>query len=100
MSTFRHNIMVRFREDATNTQIAEFFDGLAAMPDQIDVIRNFQFGPDLGVREGSLDAALVADFDSEEDWRVYSEHPFHQRFIHEVFRPLVEEAVRVQYLVD
>jgi hypothetical protein len=44
--------------------------------------------------------ALVADFDSEEDWRAYQGHPDHLALVDDLVKPIVMEAIRVQYLVD
>ena len=100
MSTFRHTLMLRFAEDASEEQKQALNDGLARMPKVMDFIRRFEFGPDLAVVEGNPDLALVADFDSEEDWRAYQSHPEHLVLLNDLIKPIVVEAIRVQYLVD
>lgn len=96
---FRHTLMLRFTDDATADQKQAVLDGLASMPQRIDVIRRYEFGIDLGLGDGNPDLALVADFDSEDDWRTYSNHPDHLAMIKSAIAPVAKEAFRVQYEV-
>jgi hypothetical protein len=100
MSTFRHTLMVRFTKEATEEEKQALLDGLAQLPKVIDVIRRFEFGLDLGLGDANPDMALVADFDSEADWRTYQEHPAHRVVVEDLVAPIVRERVRVQYVVD
>ncbi len=99
MSTFRHTLMLRFNEEATEARQRALLEALAQLPEVIPQIRRYQFGLDLGIA-GNADLALVADFDSEEDWRIYRDHPDHQVVARDYLRPITAEAIRVQYLVD
>ena len=99
MTTFRHLLMMRFKDDASEEQIGAFFDGLASIPERIDQIVRYDFGPDLGLGSSSFDMALIADFDSEDDWHSYTDYPHHHAFTRDV-APIVAEAVRVQYEVS
>lgn len=99
MTVFRHAVLLRFRDEATEDQIQAVLDGLGTMPARIPRIRRYDFGRDLGVMEGNPDVALVADFDSVEDWRAYQEHPDHVKLVTEVIRPILESMTRVQYEV-
>ena len=92
--------MLRFAKEATEEQKKAMFEGLARLPHVIPQIERYEFGPDLGLGDGNPDAALVADFDSEEDWRAYQAHPAHQVVVNELVAPIASEAIRVQYLVD
>ena len=100
MTTFRHVLMLRFTDDASKEQIGALYEGLASMPEKIDQIRRFDFGPDLGLGSSNFDMALIADFDSEDDWRNYSDHPYHQAFVAKDLVPILAEAVRVQIEVS
>ncbi|MEX1125266.1 MAG: hypothetical protein WEE53_06330 [Acidimicrobiia bacterium] len=44
----------------------------ATMPQKMGLIRRYEFGRDVGILEGNPDLALVADFDSADDWRAYA----------------------------
>lgn len=100
MSTFRHSLMLRFTEMATGEQREAMFRALARLPATIPLIKRYEFGPDLGLGEGNPDAALVADFESEADWRAYNTHPAHQAVLNDYVLPITREAIRVQYLID
>lgn len=100
MSTFRHVLMMRFREEATDSQIEELYRGLARLPDAIEEIGRYEFGPDLGLGETNPDMALIADFASEDDWRAYQEHPEHRVVSQDLVQPVAAELIRVQYLLE
>lgn len=92
--------MLRFTKEASEEQKKALFEGLTRLPHVIPQIKRYEFGPDLGLGDGNPDAALVADFDSEDDWRSYNSHPAHQVVVNELLAPIASEAIRVQYLVD
>ena len=77
---FRHVVLFRWTDDATEPEI-----------------RRYQFGRDAGLMDDNFDFAIVADFDSREDWRVYWEHPEHVRIIQETLRPVIAGRVAAQY---
>jgi hypothetical protein len=60
-------------------------------------IRDYRFGPDLGVNEGNADFVVVADFDSLDDYLVYCDHPDHRAVVNETIRPLLADRTAVQY---
>ncbi len=100
MGLLRHTVLLRFKPGTSDFQIQAVLDGLATMPGKMDFIRRYEFGRDVGIMEGNPQVALVADFDSAEDWRAYQEHPDHQRLVSEVIGPLLESMTRVQYQLD
>lgn len=100
MTTFRHVLMIRFSEEATQNQIEELYRGLGRLPAVIEEIQRYEFGPDLGLGEGNPNMALVADFESEDAWRTYQDHPEHRVVAHELVEPIAQELIRVQYLVE
>jgi len=57
------------------------------------------FGADLGLMEGTSDYAMVADFDSVEDWHRYRDHPDHIAFAKR-YGHLAAAATRVQFHFD
>ncbi len=94
---FRHIVLFKFGADATLAQKAAFEDGLARLPAAIPVIRGFVYGPDAGAEQGNFDVALVADFDSCEDFLVYQRHPAHLEFVTRFVRPIAEARTAVQH---
>lgn len=92
--------MLTFTDEATIDQKQALYEGLAEMPRVMEFIRRYEFGADLGLREGNPSMALVADFDSEEDWREYSTHPAHLDLVNKLLRPITASSSRVQYEVS
>ena len=69
-----HAVTYRFKDSVGEAEIAEVVARLAELPDVIEEIRSYRFGPDLGLTEGA-DFAIVAEFDDADGWRAYQEHP-------------------------
>lgn len=95
---FRHIVMFKWSADIDDDHIDRVRDGLSAMPTEIDEIRSYVHGADVGVSEGNFDYALVADFDNVNDYRTYRDHPQHVLFIEEVITGNVADRASVQYL--
>ena len=51
---------------------------------------------EFGLREGNADFAVVADFDDEDGWRLYTEDPEHRRVIEELIAPVTEVRSAIQ----
>jgi hypothetical protein len=100
MSHLRHTALLRFKPGTTDDLIQAVLDGLATMPGKMDFIRRYELGRDVGIMAGNPQVALVADFDSADDWQAYQDHPDHQVLIKEVISPILDSITRVQYEVD
>jgi hypothetical protein len=92
----RHIALYRFVEGVLPEQIRAMRDGLAGLPEACPSIRVYRFGPDLALRPGNADFAVVADFADEAGWREYLENTEHKRVIAELITPIVSERVAVQ----
>lgn len=93
----RHVVAFRFKEGTTEAQRTRILEGLAALPAQVDAIRRYAFGPDLGLGEGNFDFVVVGDFDDVAGYRRYAEHEAHQALLRDAIRPVLAERVAVQY---
>ena len=93
----RHVVMFKLIEDAPSGTIDSLAAGLLELSRSISEIRNYQYGPDLGLRDGNFDFCLVAEFEDEEAFGRYVVHPKHQAFIADRLTPVVSERVSVQY---
>jgi len=93
-------VLLRFRRDASDAAKRALREGLAGLPAQIPELRRYQVGDDLGLVEGNFDFAIVAEVDDPEAFRAYVDHPAHQEVVAQRIRPILEERVAVQYLVD
>jgi hypothetical protein len=92
----RHIALFRFADGVQPEQIRAMRDGLAGLPEACPSIRVYRFGPDLALRPGNADFAVVADFDDEAGWREYQENTEHKRVIAELIAPIASERTAVQ----
>lgn len=95
---FRHVVLQKWKgplDEATAQRVKEVLDDLGA---QSETCRAITHGPDLGVRPGGYDYALVADFDDADGWKAYSAHPAHE-VVRSVMNEIVESAVACQFAV-
>jgi hypothetical protein len=96
----RHLVLMKWTPEATPAQISSVVDGLRGLPAAIPEIRRYDIGTDLGLRDGTYDLALVAEFDDADDWRVYAGHPDHLAVIDDRIRPILADRASVQHQLD
>jgi hypothetical protein len=95
---FRHVVLMKWKAPLDDDQAKRVGEVLDDLGTQSTTVRAISHGPDLGVRKGGYDYALVADFDDADGWRAYSAHPAHD-VVREVMKDLVEGQVAVQFSV-
>ncbi len=93
----RHVVLLRWRPDLTEARMDDFLSALRSLPAHIDVVRDYRVGSDVGLAEGNWDFAIVADFDSVDDYLTYRDHPAHDEFRREHLGPCVTERAALQY---
>ena len=93
----RHVVMFRWSDAAPADHPARVQSALATLPGLIPEIRDYRFGPNLGINPGTYDVVVVADFDDEESYLVYRDHPAHQAVIADVITGFVAERAAVQF---
>jgi hypothetical protein len=76
-SMLHHLAVFRFSAGTTTDQIDAISEGLGSLPSQIDALKGYRFGPDVGIVEGSWDYGVAADFDDETSYATYADHPAH-----------------------
>jgi len=96
---FRHVVMFSWSGKPTEAQLQAIAGELGQMPDRIDVIRRYQFGPDAGINPGNCDFVVVADFDDAAGYLAYRDHPAHRKFIEDYLNPIVARRSAVQYQI-
>jgi hypothetical protein len=92
----RHMVLITFREDIPREALDVAMQGLAALPAQIPEIRSMSLGLNLRLIPSDTDVALVADFDSAEDYLVYKDHPEHRRVLLDLVTPWATQLHRAQ----
>ncbi|MGV9329267.1 Dabb family protein [Streptosporangium sandarakinum] len=96
---FRHVVLFTWSETATEEQKAAVATELGRLPGIIPEIRAYAVGADAGVNPGNHEFAVVADFDSLDDYLVYRDHPAHQTVIAEHVKPILASRAAVQFVV-
>lgn len=94
---FRHIVLFRWNDQATDERRRAVLDGLAALPGQVPQVRSYRFGADAALAEGNFDLGVVADFDDAEAYRAYASHPAHTSLVTDVIRPVISERAAVQH---
>lgn len=89
--------MFQWADHVDTDHIALVRDALDSLPDQIEQIRRYVHGSDVGVSEGNFDYVIVADFDTVVDWRAYLDHPTHVLFVEELIKGNVANRSAVQF---
>ena len=89
--------IVSWAPDAADRDKAEFLAALAELPAAVGGVRAFSFGEDLRLRDGTADLAVVAEFDTREDFHTYDSHPAHQAIRDRWLGSLVTDARVLQY---
>ncbi len=96
----RHVALFSWKPTATAADVSKVEEALHQLPTKIACIQSYRFGRDLGVQEGNADFALVADFIDEEALETYAKHPDHQEVLRTLIRPITEQRVAIQYVID
>ncbi|WP_345559825.1 Dabb family protein [Nonomuraea rosea] len=92
----RHIVLFTWTETATDEQKATVTTELRKLPGAIPQLRSYTVGDDAGINQGNYAYAVVADFDSVEDYLVYRDHAQHQAVIAEHIKPIVASRAAVQ----
>ena len=94
---FRHVVMFQFADHVDDEHVEKVRAGLSSLPGQIEQIRSYVHGRDVGISEGNFDYVVVADFDNVNDFITYRDHPQHQLLIQELIKDHVADRSAVQY---
>jgi hypothetical protein len=73
----RHVVFFKWRQESSDGKRKEVIEELRALPDKIDVIREFEVGEDVLRTARAWDAAIVATFDDLEALEKYQRHDDH-----------------------
>ena len=85
----RHVVMIKFKPEAEISEREKVVAGLRALPQTIDVIREFEVGVDVLHLSRSYDVAIVSSFADLGALDTYQRHPAH-----------VEVALHIRELSD
>lgn len=94
---FRHVVLFTFTPETTQEQRQELARQLRTLPGAIEQIKAYQVGLDAGLNPGNHEFAVVADFDSVDDYLVYRDAPVHRAIIDKYVQPIVADRAAVQH---
>lgn len=92
----RHVVLMKWKPGVTESEVNAIEEGLGRMPDVMPFIRRYEMGRDLAIT-GTHDFALVADFDTVDDYLTYADNADHKQVIVDLVGPAMESMARVQY---
>lgn len=73
----RHIFVGKAHEGTRTEQLEELIRAWRALPEKIPEIRHMTAGHNISPRDQYYSVALVADFDTMQDWERYMDHPAH-----------------------
>lgn len=76
-----HVVFFKFNPETSPAEIQQLADGLGGLPQQIDEICEYRFGPDFIHSERSYDFCLVSSFEDLDALQRYQVHPEHQKVV-------------------
>jgi|SRR5579862_104829 len=91
----RNVVLIRCKPGTTREQIAGIEAALLAIdfPERT----NFSMGEDLGLRDGNMSLAILADFSDEDAYRRFDADEEHNRVRRELIAPIALGIERCQY---
>jgi len=76
----KHIVFFKLKDNSPkNKEIVK--EKLMTLKDRIDVLKHFEVGINFSDKERAYDLALVSDFESKEDLKIYAEDSYHQEII-------------------
>lgn len=94
----RHVVLFKFKDSATKADIQQIVESFRKLPEQIDGIRNFEWGTDVspeGLSNGFTHVFFVT-FEDEQSRDAYLPHPAHEAF-GGIVGPHLEKVLVVDY---
>ncbi len=94
----RHVVLFKFRDDAAATDIKAVEDAFRALPTEVDLIQDFEWGVDVsveGIAQGFTHCFFLT-FARAADRDAYLPHPAHKRF-GELLRPFLDKVLVIDY---
>ena len=91
----------KFKDDATQNAIQRVENAFAALPNQIDTIRSFEWGTNNSPEkhDDQFTHCFMVTFDSEEGREQYLPHPDHMNFV-EVLKPVLDKVRVLDFWED
>ena len=91
----RNVVVGRVREGVPRETVEEALDAIVAL--QPEGCLDMRVGVDAGLRPGNWSFSITADFLDAEAYQAYDAEAEHNRIRQEMFAPITEEMVRIQF---
>ena len=94
----RHIVLFKFKEDASEAEIARVEEVFAKLPEKISEIKDFEWGINNSPENlnKNFTHGFLLTFDSEEGRDIYLPHPDHKAFV-EIVSPILEDVFVLDY---
>ena len=93
----RHIVLLTWKENTPQQAVDAVTEAFSQLPALIPEIRQYQFGPDLGMYPDNADYLLVADFDNQQDFQAYAVNEDHIELMKAVSMPIMESFHSAQF---
>ena len=96
----RQVVLMRWNDGVSEDAKEGVAAALAGLPALIPEVRDMRMGADLGLRPGNFDFAVTAEFDDEDAYLLYRDHPAHQKVVVDLIRPVMAERAGILFRSD
>lgn len=91
-----HIALFKWSHETTAAQVSALAEALDALKVTMPTLISYEHGPDLGVREGTFDYGVIAEFDNADQVTDYLDHPRHQSLFDTFLAPILAGRSAVQ----
>lgn len=91
-----HLVTFRWKEGISTKDVARLSEELGVFRQKVDCLISYDFGPDMGLRQGNADFGIAAVVASPEALVEYLEHPAHHELVGQVLGPMFASRQAVQ----
>lgn len=92
-----HIVIFTWVAEATPEQVASLREALDRLAVEMSDLATISHGPDLRLRSGNGDYALIATFADEAGWGAYQADPRHKAVVREFVAPIQAARLTVQF---
>lgn len=96
----QHVVLLNFNEKITEQALVNIGEGFAALAESLSEIVLYRYGKDLDLFQGNADYALVAVFNTEEEFKAYVDNESHQAFMQRSITPYLASFQSTQFALD
>jgi len=94
-----HIVMFTFKEQDKALNIAKVKDKLEELESKIDGLKSMEVGINFTDSPRAMDLSLYATFQTQEDLKIYANHPEHLKVV-EFIRDVTVESKVVDYILE